>query len=70
MREETKRGEGLGLSEDEVAFYDALEVNDSAVKVLGDETLSPDNKDFKDIVLKDVSGDDFKVIAEFVQVLR
>jgi type I restriction enzyme R subunit len=29
----------LGLSEDEVAFYDALETNDSAVKVLGDETL-------------------------------
>ena len=39
MREETKRSEDLGLSEDEVAFYDALEVNDSAVKVLGDETL-------------------------------
>ncbi|MBI2167461.1 MAG: HsdR family type I site-specific deoxyribonuclease [Candidatus Omnitrophica bacterium] len=39
MREAEKRGEGLGLSEDEVAFYDALEVNDSAVKVLGDETL-------------------------------
>ncbi len=29
----------LGLSEDELAFYDALEANDSAVKVLGDETL-------------------------------
>ena len=29
----------LGLTEDEVAFYDALEVNDSAVKVLGDEIL-------------------------------
>jgi type I restriction enzyme, R subunit len=29
----------LGLSEDEVAFYDALEANDSAVKVLGNETL-------------------------------
>ena len=27
------------LSEDELAFYDALETNDSAVKVLGDETL-------------------------------
>ena len=27
------------MSEDELAFYDALEVNDSAVKVLGDETL-------------------------------
>jgi type I restriction enzyme, R subunit len=39
MREETAKGEALSLSEDEVAFYDALEVNDSAVKVLGDETL-------------------------------
>ena len=33
------RGEKLGLSEDELAFYDALETNDSAVKVLGDGTL-------------------------------
>lgn len=39
MREAQRRGENLGLSDDEVAFYDALEVNDSAVKVLGDETL-------------------------------
>jgi type I restriction enzyme, R subunit len=39
MREARKRGENLGLTEDELAFYDALEVNDSAVKVLGDETL-------------------------------
>jgi type I restriction enzyme R subunit len=39
MREATKRGEELGLAEDEVAFYDALEVNDSAVKVLGDDIL-------------------------------
>jgi type I restriction enzyme R subunit len=39
MREATARGEQLRLTEDEVAFYDALEVNDSAVKVLGDETL-------------------------------
>jgi len=39
MREAQRRGEDLGLTEDEVAFYDALEVNDSAVKVLGDETL-------------------------------
>ena len=31
------RGEELGLTEDEVAFYDALETNDSAVKVLGDD---------------------------------
>ena len=39
MREAKKRGEELKLTEDELAFYDALEVNDSAVKVLGDETL-------------------------------
>jgi type I restriction enzyme R subunit len=39
MREANARGEALGLTEDEVAFYDALETNDSAVKVLGDETL-------------------------------
>jgi type I restriction enzyme, R subunit len=39
VREADKRGEKLKLTEDELAFYDALEVNDSAVKVLGDETL-------------------------------
>ena len=39
MREASARGERLGLSEDELAFYDALETNDSAVQVLGDETL-------------------------------
>jgi len=39
MREADRRGESLGLNEDEVAFYDALEVNDSAVKVLGEPTL-------------------------------
>jgi len=39
MRKTGQRGEELGLTEDEVAFYDALEVNDSAVAVLGDETL-------------------------------
>jgi type I restriction enzyme R subunit len=39
MREASTRGAALGLSEDELAFYDALETNDSAVKVLGDETL-------------------------------
>ena len=39
MREASARGEKLGLSEDELAFYDALETNDSAVQVLGDETL-------------------------------
>ena len=39
MREADRRGEELGLTDDEVAFYSALEDNDSAVQVLGDETL-------------------------------
>ena len=39
IKEADKEGEKLGLSTEEVAFYNALEVNDSAVKVLGDETL-------------------------------
>ena len=39
IRQAQDRGEELGLSNDELAFYDALEVNDSAVEVLGDETL-------------------------------
>lgn len=34
-----KEGERLGLTKDEVAFYNALEVNDSAVLVLGDDQL-------------------------------
>jgi type I restriction enzyme R subunit len=39
LRAAQQRGEALGLSEDEVAFYDALAANDSAVQVLGDGTL-------------------------------
>ena len=33
-------------------------------------TLSPDNKTFKDIILKNVTGDDFRVVAEFVDVIE
>jgi type I restriction enzyme, R subunit len=35
----TKRGEDLGLTEDEVAFYDALAANESAVRAMGDDKL-------------------------------
>lgn len=31
--------------------------------------LSPDNKDFKNIVLENVGSDDFRVVAEFIEVL-
>lgn len=57
MREADKRGEKLGLSEDELAFYDALEVNDSAVKVLGDETLQTIAHELVDQVRRNVSID-------------
>ena len=39
MSAASARGEQLGLTEAELAFYDALATNDSAVQVLGDETL-------------------------------
>ncbi len=39
IRESHLRGEKLGLTEDELAFYDALETNDSSVKALGDDKL-------------------------------
>jgi type I restriction enzyme, R subunit len=35
----TKRGESLGLNDDEIAFYDALAANDSAVQAMGDDKL-------------------------------
>ncbi|RJP89641.1 MAG: type I restriction endonuclease subunit R [Desulfobacteraceae bacterium] len=39
MRDAGKRGEKLGMTEDEVAFYDALAENGSAVSVMGDDKL-------------------------------
>jgi type I restriction enzyme R subunit len=39
MRAARERGERLGLSAEEEAFYDALGSNDSAVQVMGDDTL-------------------------------
>ena len=57
MREADKRGEDLHLSSDELAFYDALEVNDSAVKVLGDETLRTIARELVDTVKRNVTID-------------
>ena len=57
MREADRRGERLGLSEDEVAFYDALETNDSAVKVLGDKTLKTIARELVTAVRKNVTID-------------
>ena len=57
IRTAHQRGENLGLSEDEIAFYDALEVNDSAVKVLGDDTLKAIARDLVTAIRKNLSID-------------
>ncbi|HEV7373078.1 MAG TPA: DUF3387 domain-containing protein, partial [Pyrinomonadaceae bacterium] len=57
MREAHRRGEDLNLTDDEIAFYDALEVNDSAVKVLGDETLKAIARELVETVRRNVTID-------------
>ena len=57
LREANSRGEKLGLSEDELAFYDALETNDSAVKVLGDDTLRGIARELVSTVRKNITID-------------
>lgn len=56
-REAKHRGEALGLSDDEVAFYDALATNDSAVQVLGDETLKTIARELVESVRRNVTID-------------
>ena len=51
------RGEVLKLTEDEMTFYDALEVNDSAVKVLGEPTLVDVARELVVTVKKNVTID-------------
>jgi type I restriction enzyme R subunit len=57
MREADRRGEALGLSEAELAFYDALETNDSAVKVLGEPTLQQIARELVETVRRNVTID-------------
>ncbi len=57
MREANARGEKMGLNEDELAFYDALETNDSAVQVLGDETLRDIARELVESVRNNVTID-------------
>ncbi len=57
LNEALRRGERLGLNEDELAFYDALEVNDSAVQVLGDASLRAIAKELVENVRKNTTID-------------
>jgi type I restriction enzyme R subunit len=57
VKESDKEGEKLGLSTSEVDFYNALEINDSAVKVLGDETLKIIAREIADKVKRNATID-------------
>jgi type I restriction enzyme R subunit len=57
MRAASARGEALHLNDDELAFYDALEVNDGAVKVLGEPTLVKIARELVETVKKNVTID-------------
>lgn len=57
MREADRRGEALGMSEEELAFYDALETNDSAVQVLGEPTLQKVARELVEAVRRNVTID-------------
>jgi type I restriction enzyme R subunit len=57
MRAAARRGEELGLTEEELAFYDALETSDSAVRVLGDDTLRQIARDLVETVRRNVTVD-------------
>ncbi len=57
IRDEKKRGKDQNLSDDEIAFYDALEVNDSAVKILGDKVLQKIALDLTDMIRNSVTID-------------
>jgi type I restriction enzyme R subunit len=50
IKEADQEGAKLGLNNNEVAFYNALEVNDSAVQVLGDNTLKDIAREIADKV--------------------
>jgi type I restriction enzyme R subunit len=52
-----KRGQEMGFSEEELAFYDALETNDSAVKVLGDDVLRAIAREVAEKVRKNATID-------------
>ena len=57
MREASMRGDSLGLSEDEMAFFDALATNDSAVEVMGDVQLKVITLDLVETVRRNATID-------------
>ena len=57
VREEKNRGKQQNMTDEEIAIYDALEVNDSAVKILGDEILRKIALELTEMIRKNVTID-------------
>ena len=57
MRDAPGRGEELGLSEDELAFYDALIAHGNVKELMDDKVLSTISHDLVDIIRKSVTID-------------
>jgi len=57
INEAHKRGENTGLTEDELAFYDALAENESAKEVMGDDILKQIARDLTEAIRKNLSID-------------
>ena len=57
MEAASKRGEDLGLNDDEIAFYDALATNESAIKAMGDDKLKVIAAELIKMVRKSVTID-------------
>jgi type I restriction enzyme R subunit len=57
MKSAAAKGRNLNLTDDELAFYDALATNDSAVQVLGDSVLTSIARELTDSIRKNVTID-------------
>lgn len=57
MRAAAARGQALDLSDDEMAFYDALETSDSTVKILSDDALRAIALELVETVRKNITID-------------
>ena len=57
MEAAQKRGEELGLTDDEIAFYDALATNESALTAMGDDKLKVIAAELIKMVRKSVTID-------------
>ncbi|MBU0974384.1 type I restriction endonuclease subunit R [Patescibacteria group bacterium] len=57
IRDDKNKGKALGLSEEEVAFYDALANNESAVQGLGDTTLKAMARELVEMLRKNTTID-------------